>query len=114
MLDQYRTINIDLCAQANIPYINMRQAFVDAVPSSFHGYSGYVVNQFIPPPPPPHPPHPLLLYALSSCHIPSCIMYILTHVFTTILLLLATHFLQSIYPSIVQPCIKVSYHRWRA
>ena len=112
MLDQYRTINIDLCAQANIPYINMRQAFVDAVPSSFHGYSGYVVNQFIPPSPPPSSPSPLtplcaliLSYSLLYNVCPfTCI-----HDHSVV----ACHTLLTIYPS-VQPCIKVSYHRWRA
>jgi hypothetical protein len=40
MLDRYRTINREICSTFHIPYINMRQAFLDAVPSMFYGYSG--------------------------------------------------------------------------
>ena len=40
MLNRYTKINKEIAGNFNIPYIDMRQAFLDAIPSNYYGYSG--------------------------------------------------------------------------
>ena len=42
MLDDYRAINKAMAREFNVSYIDVRQAFVDAIPPYWHFYSGYV------------------------------------------------------------------------
>ena len=40
MLNRYTKINKDITKSYNLPYIDMRRAFLDALPFSYYGYEG--------------------------------------------------------------------------
>ena len=44
MLDRYVTINRQVGHDHSVPYIDMRQAFLDAIPNNYYGHKGCLTS----------------------------------------------------------------------